>query len=89
MSDNLNQANLAIQKALETTAPEKCDKCGSIYFKDVVVLKSISGLISPTGEAMTIPINVFICDKCGEMAPSLKNDEKLKKVLNLNNVLIN
>lgn len=89
MNDKLNQVNLAIQKTLETTPPEKCDKCGSIYFKEVVVLKSISGLISPTGEPMTIPINVFVCDKCGEMAPSLKNDEKLKKVLNLNNVVIN
>lgn len=89
MNDNLNQANLAIQKALETTAPEKCEKCGSIYFKDVVVLKTINKLMSPTGEDMTVPISLFVCDKCGELAPSLKNDEKLKKVLNLNNVLIN
>lgn len=86
--ENLGQVNMAIQSALESAEPDKCT-CGSIYFKEVMVLKTLSPLVSPTGQQATIPINVFVCDKCGKLAPSLEKDEKIKKLLNLKNITIN
>jgi len=42
-----------------------CKKCRGNFFKDVVVIKKISAIVSPTGKDEVLPIPVFICDKCG------------------------
>lgn len=85
---NLADANRTIESVLETSIPDTCE-CGSIFFRDVTVLKTISALVSPTGQEETVPINVFVCDKCGKLAPSMQKNEKVKKLLNIDNILIN
>ena len=42
-----------------------CDGCGHHVFNNAFVLKRVSALTSPTGEEMTVPVQVFNCIKCG------------------------
>ena len=44
----------------------KCDKCGSIIFRNGVILKELPGTLVGNGtEPVTVPLQVLICDKCG------------------------
>ena len=62
----------------------KCDKCGSILFRNVVVLKEIPGTLVGQGtEPITIPLQVLVCDKCGEILKSDIKDYKLEKDLGI------
>lgn len=42
-----------------------CPKCGSKLFTEVVVLKKLSAIISPTGKEDFYPIPLFVCHNCG------------------------
>ena len=43
-----------------------CEKCGGMYFKEVLILKKVSKL---QGAAMDtdVPVPVFRCDDCGNV----------------------
>ena len=53
----------------------KCQKCGNSIFIQGYVLKRISAIVSPTGEEVIAPIQVFNCGNCGEMLPLADLDE--------------
>lgn len=42
-------------------------ECGGMIFKEQVLFKVISPLISPTGKEETVPMPVFVCTKCGKV----------------------
>lgn len=42
-----------------------CADCGSEQFKMEYLIRKVSALLSPTGEEMLVPIQVFSCSKCG------------------------
>lgn len=44
----------------------KCEKCENDTFNEVVKIKRLSAIASPTGEEMVLPFKVFICTKCSE-----------------------
>lgn len=44
-----------------------CDSCGNYTFQEVVLMKRISALISPTGKEGIAPIPVFACNACGNI----------------------
>ena len=48
----------------------KCDKCDNDTFKQTILLKRLSAIVSPSGEEILIPIAAFACDSCGHI-----NDE--------------
>tara|TARA_R100000388_G_scaffold83728_1_gene62672 strand:+ start:1062 stop:1424 length:363 start_codon:yes stop_codon:yes gene_type:complete len=50
----------------------KCDSCGHHIFEKGIVLKRFSAIISPTGDEVVVPVDVFSCIKCGNV-----NDEFL------------
>ena len=56
----------------------RCEKCDNKTFRQVVVLKKLSSLISPTGEEDILPIKVFICEKCGAICKDTLDDEILE-----------
>lgn len=60
---------------------EQCDKCGSYFFRETTVLKKLSALMSPTGKEELIPLPIWVCDKCGEPAPTLKNNKNYTKIV--------
>ena len=47
----------------------KCQKCGNSIFIQGYVIKRISAIVSPTGEEVIAPVQVFNCGNCGEMLP--------------------
>ena len=53
----------------------KCQKCGNSIFIQRYVIKRISAIVSPTGEEVIAPIQVFNCGNCGEMLPMKELDE--------------
>ena len=60
----------------------KCHKCGSIVFRSAMVLKEIPGTIVGNGtEPVQYPLQVFVCDKCGEILKSDIEAYKLDKEL--------
>ena len=61
----------------------KCHKCGSILFRSAVVLKEIPGTIIGHGaEPVIVPLQVLVCDKCGEILESYVKAYKLEKETN-------
>ena len=47
----------------------KCQKCENSIFIQGYVIKKISAILSPTGEEVIAPVQVFNCGNCGEMLP--------------------
>ena len=53
----------------------KCQKCGNSIFIQGYVIKRISAIVSPTGEEVIAPVQVFNCGNCGTMLPLKELDE--------------
>jgi len=47
----------------------KCQKCENPVFIQGYIIKKISAIVSPTGEEVIAPVQVFNCGNCGEMLP--------------------
>ena len=54
-----------VRSQIDTASTIMCDDCQHHIFINSVVLKRLSALMSPTGEEMTVPVQVFSCAKCG------------------------
>ena len=55
----------------------KCQKCGNTIFIQGYVIKKISAILSPTGEEVIAPVQVFNCGNCGTMLPLSKELDEL------------
>ena len=49
----------------------ECEKCGGKGFRQTMMLKKLSSLMSPTGQEAMIPIEVFSCGNCGKVPDSM------------------
>ena len=58
---DLSNVDLTHAKTLE------CEECGCKGFKQTMMLKKLSPLVSPTGQATMIPVGVFACEKCSHI----------------------
>ena len=45
----------------------KCEECGCQGFKQTLILKKLSALLSPTGQEAMIPIQAFACERCSHI----------------------
>jgi|TARA_R110000796_G_scaffold212113_1_gene328253 hypothetical protein len=61
---------------LSNSTPYVCEKCGHDTFVTAFKLRTVSALMSPTGDSMMVPIQVFACVDCGHI-----NEEFLPKDL--------
>jgi len=61
---------------LSQTTPVVCEECGHEHFTEVSLMRKLSPMLSPTGQAAMIPIPVFACAKCGHVNQEFlpKND---------------
>ena len=64
-----------VQVDLKDADTMKCQACGNSIFIQGYVIKRISAIVSPTGEEVIAPIQVFNCGNCGEMLPMKELDE--------------
>ena len=49
------------------TTPVKCEKCENSTFKQTLLIRKMSALVSPNGQEQYVPIAVFACEKCGHV----------------------
>ena len=45
----------------------ECEECGSKGFKQTMMLKKLSAILSPSGQEAIIPVVVFACEACGHV----------------------
>lgn len=75
-------ANTKINVSL---APWQDCECGGLVFKPVTMVKRLSALMSPDAKEHMIPIELYLCDKCGKVPGFLSKEipglpEELKAV---------
>lgn len=61
----MNNTNLNTNVDIKSLEDVKCDLCGNKTFKDIVLLKYVSPLLTDHGKPGYIPIPTWACDKCG------------------------
>jgi uncharacterized Zn finger protein len=44
-----------------------CEKCGSIYFREVIYIKKVSKLLTGSPEDTIVPFPIYKCDSCGHV----------------------
>ena len=52
---------------ISKTTPIQCEKCNNSTFKQTLLLRKLSALVSPNGQETLVPVQVFACDKCGHV----------------------
>ena len=65
----LDNVDLSQAKTME------CEKCQCKAFKQSLMLKKLSALISPTGKEALIPVAVFVCEQCGHINKEFEDAE--------------
>lgn len=49
------------------TSAEICENCNGQAFRDALLLRKVSALLTETGKEGYLPIQVFACVKCGHV----------------------
>ena len=65
----LDNIDLTHAKTLE------CEKCSCKGFKQTLMLKKLSALVSPNGQESMIPVAVFACEKCSHINKEFEDAE--------------
>ena len=52
---------------ISKTSAIKCEKCENQTFKQSLLLRKLSALVSPNGQETLVPVQVFACEKCGHV----------------------
>ena len=60
---------------MSQTTPIKCEKCENSTFKQTLLIRKLSALVSPSGQETVIPVAVFACEKCGHVNSEFENME--------------
>ena len=66
-----------VQIDLKNAETMKCAKGDNSIFIQGYVIKKISAIVSPTGEEVIAPVQVFNCGSCGELLPLSKELDEL------------
>ena len=52
---------------ISKTSAVKCESCENQTFKQTMLLRKLSALVSPSGQETLIPVAAFACEKCGHV----------------------
>ena len=52
---------------ISQTTEMKCEKCGNNTFKQTMMLRKMSAIVSPNGQETIIPVGVFACESCNHV----------------------
>lgn len=74
---NNQQKPVQLKVSLDKTIPITCDTCGSQAFQEALMLRKVSKFLTGDAQDGVIPIQTFVCAKCGGI-----NKEFLPKDLN-------
>lgn len=77
--------NSKIKVDLSNATWQKCE-CGGGMFESVFIFKRVSPILSPNGQELHVPMEVFKCKDCGKIPqfvyqniPDLPEEMKSKK----------
>jgi len=59
----------------------KCEKCESIYFREVVYIKKVSKILTGSPEDTIVPFPIYKCDSCGYVNEGFNPFEDNEKTL--------
>jgi len=60
----MNNPTQNININLKDAEDVKCDECDHSYFVPTFMIKKISALMSPTGQEILAPMQLFQCSSC-------------------------
>ena len=49
-----------------------CEECNSERFKEIVLIKKVSKLLTGSGSDTLVPFPTYVCDECGHMNEDFK-----------------
>ena len=78
MSDLTPKVNLRDSETI------KCEKCESIYFKEVIFIKKVSKLLTGSSEDTIVPFPIYKCDSCGHVNKGFNPFEEEQPKITLN-----
>ena len=52
---------------ISKTSAVNCESCENSTFKQSLLLRKLSALVSPNGQETLVPVQVFACEKCGNV----------------------
>ena len=58
-----------------------CEKCGSIYFREVIYIKKVPALMTGSSEDTTVPFPIYKCDECGHINKGHNPFEEMDKII--------
>ena len=65
------QQSQQVQVDLKQADTIKCKSCNNYLFIQSFILKKLSALVSPTGQEAMIPVQVYSCGGCGQVAEGM------------------
>tara|TARA_Y100000592_G_scaffold101075_1_gene185193 strand:+ start:5211 stop:5465 length:255 start_codon:yes stop_codon:yes gene_type:complete len=75
MKDNKQKININLNDMDDVV----CEECGNPTFIQVVLLKRVSAVMSPSGKKSFLPMPVFECSSCGHVNDELIPQQADKK----------
>ncbi len=58
-----------------------CEKCGSTFFREVVLMKKISKLLTGSNEDSIVPFPTYRCDDCNHVNDDFKLFDEGNKLI--------
>lgn len=56
-----------------------CERCGGSFFKETLILKKISKLLTGSPEDTIVPFPIYRCDDCGHINDTFNPFEEKEK----------
>ena len=68
-----------VQVDLRDAETIKCSSCDNYLFITSFILKRLSAIVSPSGQEALIPVQVYSCGNCGEVADGMLEGSGIEK----------
>ncbi len=68
-----------VQVDLRDAETIKCSDCNNYLFITSFILKRLSAIVSPNGQEALIPVQVYSCGNCGEVAEGMLEGSGIEK----------
>ena len=68
-----------VQVDLRDAETIKCSSCNNYLFITSFILKRLSAIVSPNGQEALIPVQVYSCGNCGEVAEGMLEGSGIEK----------
>ena len=75
----LKKPQAQVQVDIRDAETIKCNDCNNYLFITSFVLKKLSAIVSPTGQETLIPVQVYSCGNCGEVAEGMLEGSGIEK----------